>query len=306
MKSALKQQQTIRQMISCEGIGLHSGHQVSLTLHPAPAGTGIVFVRTDIEGEAAKIPARFDAVSDTRLSTTIQNRFGTSISTIEHVMSALYGLDVDNAYVLVSGPEVPIMDGSSQSFADMIAKVGLAPQNGLRRAVRILKEIRVQEGDAWATLTPAQDFQIELEIDFSKRGLASQKARFTPSQESYLDVISTARTFCFEEDVVMMRQAGLALGGSLDNAVVIGSGDQVLNEDGLRFDNEFVRHKILDAVGDLGLAGAPILGHFAGFKSGHRVNNLLLRALFADQTAWCYDPLLVQVAKPAREQYLSV
>ncbi|MGQ9365418.1 UDP-3-O-acyl-N-acetylglucosamine deacetylase [Azospirillum sp. ST 5-10] len=282
-------QHTLRSAIHSSGVGLHSGSTVSLTIAPAEAGSGILFVRTDKRGAAAaEIPARWDAVADSRLCTVIANAEGTSVGTVEHLMAALAGCGIDNAVVSLDAGEVPIMDGSSAPFVAMIERAGRLEQAVPRRAIRILRPVAVTEGSKSASLVPGEGSTYSFEIDFDNAVVARQSASFDLVPGAFGQDIARARTFGFLHEVDAMRRAGLALGGSLDNAIVIDR-DRVLNEGGLRFEDEFVRHKILDAVGDLYLAGAPILGHFHGCRSSHALNNKLLRALFADSGAWCYE-----------------
>ncbi len=281
-------QRTLAKPVRCSGVGLHTGATVTLTISPAEPNTGIVFRRTDLSAAAALVPARWDHVVDTKLCTVIGNAHGTTIGTVEHLMSALAGCGVDNALVTLDNIEVPIMDGSAAPFVEAIEGVGTVSQNAPRRAIRILKPVTVTEGNKSATFTPDHVTSFSFEIDFASKAIAQQSHEVELDAETFRDEISAARTFGFLHEVEGLRRMGLARGGSLDNAVVI-SGDEVLNEGGLRFDDEFVRHKILDAVGDLYLAGATFIGHFHGVRSGHALNNQLLRALFADASAWCYE-----------------
>ncbi|MBP2315297.1 UDP-3-O-acyl-N-acetylglucosamine deacetylase [Azospirillum soli] len=281
-------QRTVKKPVRCTGVGLHTGATVTLTISPAEPNTGFVFLRTDLSGQAAVIQARWDTVVDTRLCTVIGNAHGTTVGTIEHLMAALAGCGVDNAIIALDNIEVPIMDGSAEPFVEAIERVGTVAQNAARRAIRILKPVTVVDGAKSATFTPDDVTTFRFDIDFDNAVIAQQSHAIELDGESFKDEISRARTFGFLHEVEGLRKMGLARGGSLDNAIVI-SGDRVLNEDGLRFDDEFVRHKILDAVGDLYLAGGPFIGHFHGVRSGHALNNQLLRALFADRSAWCYD-----------------
>ncbi|NOG72998.1 UDP-3-O-acyl-N-acetylglucosamine deacetylase [Roseicella sp. DB1501] len=289
---------TLKAAIGCVGIGLHSGRRVQLTLRPAAPGAGIVFRRTDAGFE---VPALFDQVMDTRLCTALglaeapQLRIGT----VEHVMAALAGCSVDDAMVELDGPEVPILDGSASAFVFLIDCVGLVAHGGLglrqMEAIEVLRRVRVQEGDgpeaAWAELAPntGGSFEASLTIDFPTPAIGRQSFSLRLSPQSFRDELAEARTFTMAEDVARLRAAGLALGGSLANAVVV-DGPLVLNPGGLRRPDEFVRHKLLDVVGDLALAGAPIRGRFNGYRSGHALNNKLLRALFADRANWRAQP----------------
>jgi len=281
-------QRTVKKLVHCSGIGLHTGAMVTLTISPAEPNTGIVFLRTDLSGPAAVIPGRWDSVVDTRLCTVVGNGHGTTVGTVEHLLAALAGCGVDNAIVALDNIEIPIMDGSAEPFVAAIERVGTVTQNATRRAIRILKPVSVAEGGKSASFTPDDTTTFSFDIDFDNAVIARQSRAVELDGDSFRDEISCARTFGFLHEVEGLRKMGLALGGSLDNAIVI-AGDRVLNEGGLRFVDEFVRHKILDAVGDLYLAGCPIIGHFHGSRSGHALNNKLLRALFADRSAWCYD-----------------
>jgi UDP-3-O-[3-hydroxymyristoyl] N-acetylglucosamine deacetylase len=281
-----EKQNTLLRTMNCVGIALHSGEKVSLTLRPAEANTGVVFRRTDILG-SREIVASWDNVVDTRMCTTIGNDDGVRISTIEHLMSALAGCGVDNVYVDVNGPEVPVMDGSAQPFVFLIECAGLLEQDAPRRVIEILKPVRVEIGDKMAELIPSDTFSVGFEIDFENELVAKQAISVTMVNGTFKKEVARARTFGFMHEVEQLRAAGLGLGGSLDNAVIV-EGDKVLNEDGLRYDDEFVRHKVLDAVGDLFTAGGVILGSYKGIRSGHALTNQLLRALFADKSAWRY------------------
>jgi UDP-3-O-[3-hydroxymyristoyl] N-acetylglucosamine deacetylase len=284
-------QRTLKNSISCTGIGLHTGSKITITLHPADADTGIVFRRTDIPGGGAVIPARWSSVSDTRMNTCIADTDGVTVRTIEHLMAALAGMAIDNATIDINGPEVPVMDGSAAPFLFLVECAGVVEQAATRQAVKILKRIAARDGDKIAVLMPGRTSTLRVEIDFSVAAIRRQECFLPMSVSAFKSEISRARTFGFEQEVAAMRTAGLARGGSLDNAVVIScDGEKVLNEEGLRYEDEFVRHKMLDAVGDLYLAGAPILGHFHGVRSGHAVNNRLLRELFADRSAWTMVP----------------
>lgn len=287
-ESTQVRQRTLKAPIDCTGVALHSGNKVHMTMHPADIGSGIVFRRTDVAGMGAEIPALWDRVVDTRLCSVIGNEDGVTVSTVEHVMAALAGCGIDNVLIEVNGPEVPIMDGSSEPFVFLIECAGVLEQGAPRRFVRVLKPVTVQDGDCLATLMPAERFTVDMEIDFDSAAVDQQSIRLGVVNGAFCKELARARTFGFLHEVEAMRAAGLAKGGSLDNAIVI-SGDEIMNEDGLRFDDEFVRHKALDAVGDMYLAGGQVMGAFSGVKSGHALNNKLLRALFADDSAWAYD-----------------
>ncbi len=285
-------QRTLKTSIGCMGVGLHSGARVNMMLHPADVGTGITFRRTDIAGRGAIVPALWSNVGDTRMNTCLKNDQGVLIGTVEHLLSALAGAGIDNCRIDINGPEVPVMDGSAAPFLFLIECAGVVEQAAPRRAIRVLKTVAVEEAGKLAMLSPSPVFSLQFEIDFQVKAIARQELFVTLSRGTFKSEISRARTFGFEQEITSLRAAGLALGGSLDNAVVIdATGNKILNDDGLRYGDEFVRHKILDAVGDLYLAGAPILGRFHGVRSGHALNNRLLRALFADPSAWMYDEM---------------
>lgn len=278
-------QKTIKRRIHCTGTGLHSGETVKMTLKPAPANTGVVFRRTDVEAEKATIVASYENVSETMLGTTISNSHGVKVQTIEHLMAALAGTGVDNVIVEINGLEVPVVDGSSSPFVFLIDNAGLVSQAEPKRRIRILKPVIVEEGEKLGEFTPGHGFTVALGIDFDCPVIAQQDYRFSLNGDGFRNEISSARTFGYLKDVEQLQALGLARGGSLDNTIVI-DGDVVMNDGGLRYDDEFVRHKVLDAIGDLFLAGMPIEGTFRGVRSGHDMNNKLLRALFAQPDAW--------------------
>lgn len=281
-------QKTFKSSISCTGIALHSGNKVSMTLMPGEPGSGIIFRRTDISGGGAIIPATWDHVVETTMCTTLGNDDGVTISTVEHLMAALAGSEIDNAVIEVNGPEVPVMDGSAAPFIFLVECAGVVEQDMPRRRIRVLKPVSIEEGDKSASIVPGDGFEVDFDINFTSAAVSRQSIAFGMNGDAFKNEISRARTFGFLHEVEALRAAGLAKGGSLDNAVVV-SGDKVINEDGLRYEDEFVRHKVLDAVGDLYLAGGGLVGHFHGVCSGHAANNALLRALFADKDAWCYE-----------------
>ncbi len=287
-------QTTLRKSISCAGIGLHSGSEIHLTLHPASADSGISFVRSDLAGLA--IPARYDLVTDTVLGTSVARDGVAQVATVEHLMAALWGCGVDNAVIELDGPEVPAMDGSSEPFVFLIECAGIETLKAPRRSIRVLRPVSVDHGDKRISVTPAETLSVRFEIDFENPIIGRQVFDFKGVNGYFKSELSRARTFGLEAEVAAMHEAGLARGGSLDNAIVVGA-DRVLNEDGLRFNDEFVRHKVLDCLGDLFLAGAPILGRVEAVRAGHQLNNELLHALFADQANWCYDDEL-----PARRR----
>ncbi len=284
-------QQTLKSKISCSGTGLHSGVNVSMTLLPAPPNTGIIFRRTDTDGNGLEVAALVENVVDDRMCTTLGDGEGATIATVEHLMAALCGCGIDNLYVEVEGSELPIMDGSAAPFVFLIECAGIVEQDALRRVIEILKPVRVEDEDRLAELSPGDGFSVDFEIEFESDAIGQQDMSVEMVNGTFKGELSRARTFGFIEEVDQLRAMGLALGGSLDNAVVV-SGNEVLNEDGLRYKDEFVRHKILDCVGDLYLAGAPIIGHFKGHRSGHALNHSVLRSLLADQGSWRYTTVL--------------
>lgn len=276
-------QHTVAAEVSCIGVSLHSGDMVNMVIRPGAVNTGVVFVRKDIVSDHNVVHATFDAVVETTLGTTIANAHGVTVSTIEHLMAAIWGAGIDNARIELDGQEVPIMDGSSEPFVFLLECAGRVQQRAQRRMIEVLKEVRVEEGKSVAVISPSKDFVLELEIAFNHRLIASQKARYDFSETTFKQSLSRARTFGFERDVETMRSMGLALGGSLHNAIVVGE-DDILNEGGLRYADEFVRHKALDCVGDYFLAGATLQGEVVTSRPGHSINNKLLRALFADSS----------------------
>ncbi|HEX7369427.1 MAG TPA: UDP-3-O-acyl-N-acetylglucosamine deacetylase, partial [Rhodanobacteraceae bacterium] len=296
---------TLKNVIRATGVGLHTGEKVYMTLRPAAVNTGIVFRRTDLP-EPVIIPARCQHVGDTRLSSTLVQG-NVRVGTVEHLMSAMAGLGIDNAYVDLSAPEVPIMDGSAGPFVFLLQSAGIEEQSAPKRFIRIKKPIKVDAGDKWAEFKPFDGFKVGFSIEFqhpifSRR---ASKAEIDFSTTSFVKEVSRARTFGFMRDIEMLREKNLALGGSMDNAIVLDD-YRVLNEDGLRYEDEFVKHKILDAIGDLYLLGHSLIGAFFGHKSGHQLNNQLLRALIADKSAWeevtFDDPALAPIsyAHPAQ------
>ena len=278
-------QRTLKNVIRATGVGLHTGDKVYLTLRPAAPDTGIIFRRVDFD-QPVEIRACPHNVGDTRLSTTLING-DVRVSTVEHLLSAFAGLGIDNAYVDVSAPEVPIMDGSASPFVFLLQSAGVEEQNRAKRFIRIKRPIEVRDGDKYARFEPYNGFSVEFSIDFDHPAFQdrAKRANIDFSTSSFVKDVSRARTFGFLRDIEALRQQGLALGGSLDNAVVVDE-FRVLNDDGLRYEDEFVKHKILDAIGDLYLLGHTLIGAFKGHKSGHALNNQLLRALVADQAVW--------------------
>jgi UDP-3-O-[3-hydroxymyristoyl] N-acetylglucosamine deacetylase len=278
-------QRTLRTSTKTTGVGLHTGARVDLTLRPAPADTGIVFHRVDLE-RPVSIPATATNIGDTRLSSTLK-RDGASVSTVEHLLSALAGLGIDNLHVDVAGPEVPIMDGSAGPFVYLLQSAGMIEQAAPKRYLRVVETVAVQDGDKWARFEPCNGFRLDFTIDFPHPVFGSENRHVVVdfAEHSYVKEVARARTFGFMQDVEAMRAAGLALGGSLQNAIVLDE-TRVLNSEGLRFDNEFVKHKVLDAIGDLYLLGHPLVGQYTAFKPGHALNNTLARALLARPEAF--------------------
>ncbi|WP_283646704.1 UDP-3-O-acyl-N-acetylglucosamine deacetylase [Marinovum algicola] len=272
-------QATIKNTVRFDGVGLHSGRPVRMVISPASAGYGIWFKRTDIRFGDAMVPARWDAVDRSPLCTRIRNAAGVEVSTIEHVMAALAGCGIHNALIEIDGPEVPILDGSAAPFVDAILGRGIRRLDTPVMAIKVDKTVTVETDSGWAPLSPADTFTMSFHIDFTDAAIGSQDKRLVLSNGTFVRELCDSRTFCRQADVDAMRANGLALGGTLENAVVV-DGDKVLSPGGLRHSDEPVRHKMLDALGDLALAGAPILGHYTGHRAGHSMTNMLLHALF--------------------------
>jgi len=278
-------QRTLKNTIRASGVGLHTGKKVLMTLRPAPPNTGIVFRRVDLD-QPVDIRAHAENVGETMLGTTLV-RGSAKVATVEHLLSAFAGLGIDNAFVEVTAPEVPIMDGSAGPFVFLLQSAGIEEQSAAKRFIRIKRRLRVEDADKWAQFDPFDGFKVNFEIEFDhpmfKKRLQTASMDF--STTSFLKEVSRARTFGFMRDLESLRARNLALGGNMDNAIVLDD-FRILNEDGLRYEDEFVKHKILDAIGDLYLLGHSLIGEFSGFKSGHALNNLLLRTLIADRAAW--------------------
>ncbi len=285
MASSAYYQHTLAGSAIFAGVGVHSGQHVRVCIRPAPAGAGIAFIRTDITDRDNRVPARGDAVVQTQLGTVIGNAAGARVSTIEHLMAAFAALGVDNAVVELDGPEVPIMDGSAGPFVDIIDRAGLRRQEAARGYIEILETIEVTEDEKRAALSPADQFEMSFEIAFDSKAIGRQKVDVVLDEAAFRAEFADSRTFGFAAEVDALRAAGLARGGSLDNVVVI-EGDEILNPEGLRRPEEMVRHKAIDALGDLYLLGAPLMGRFEGLYSGHGVNNALVRALLANPQSW--------------------
>ncbi|MEA2782381.1 MAG: UDP-3-O-[3-hydroxymyristoyl] N-acetylglucosamine deacetylase [Rhodospirillaceae bacterium] len=295
------QQTTLKNSIHCSGTALHHGGHVTMAMHPAPADTGIVFRRSDLAGKGVAIPADWRHVADMPMCTSLMAE-GVQVATIEHVMAALAGCGVDNLLIEINGPELPIMDGSAWPFVFLIECAGIAELDAPRRYLRILHPVSLTTGARSVSLSPGEGFIISFEVDYDSGAIARQHCEVDLGGGAFKNELSRARTFGFLHEVDALRAAGLARGASLDNAIVV-TGDGVLNEGGLRFPDEFVRHKMLDVLGDLYLAGAPIVGRFEGRCSGHKLNHRLLRALFQRREAWCWSDstaLALPVEEPRR------
>ena len=280
-------QTTLAREILLTGTGVHSGAPVSLTLHPAEADTGLRFLVTKRGRVIAEIAAKVANVKNLTLCTVIGDETGITVSTVEHLLAALRGLSIDNCYIEIDSKEVPIMDGSSADFVEAIDRVGIRELNEPRKFIKVLKPVRVEEGDCWGQLEPHSGFRLDVEIDFPTPLIGRQRIAYEMSPGVFRHELSRARTFGFMSDVEKLWKMGLALGADLTNTVAIGEG-KIMNREGLRYEHEFVRHKMLDAVGDLSLAGAPLLGSYSSYKGGHRLNSLVLQALFADVSNWAW------------------
>jgi UDP-3-O-[3-hydroxymyristoyl] N-acetylglucosamine deacetylase len=276
-------QRTLKKEINCFSVGLHTGRKVNMKIKPAPVDTGIIFVRTDLP-DAQPIHANYNNVCDTTLATTLGAN-GVTVSTVEHLLSAFSGMGVDNAMIELDSFEVPVMDGSALPFVNMLKEVGTHVQKKNKKMLIIKKPVSVNDGDASAMFVPADEFKITYEIDFKHPVIGKQSYRMTFSDEKYEKEICAAQTFGFLKDLEFLQAKGLALGGSLKNAIVLDD-NKIINKEGLRIENVFVKHKILDAIGDLFLLGMPIIGHFIAYKSGHRLNNLLLKELMNKKDCW--------------------
>lgn len=287
--SRVEFQQTIKHVVICAGVGVHSGARSKMVIRPGEIGTGIRFLRTDIVG-SQPISARGDCVTEVQLGTTLCNEDGASVATVEHFLAACAGMGIDNLLVEIDGPEVPIMDGSSAVFCELFLKAGLKQQSGLRRRIRILEKLEVRDGVKWARLSPGHDNHLTLKakIEFKSQAIGTQQMSLRMVPGLFARDIAFARTFGFASDVETLKAMGLARGGSLENAVVI-DGDTIMNPEGLRANDEFIRHKLLDAIGDLMLAGGPIAGTYEAHHPGHAMNNKLVRALLEQPSAWCWE-----------------
>jgi UDP-3-O-[3-hydroxymyristoyl] N-acetylglucosamine deacetylase len=293
-------QRTLKNRIEVEGIGLHSGETMKVTIHPAYPDTGICFRRSDVDCDYVRVSPY--TVTSTQLATTIQCGSHT-IATIEHLMSALYGLGIDNAKIEVSGPEVPILDGSSLPFVEKIVDTGVSEQAKARKFLKFKKRIRLEKDGKWIEIIPSRFFKVTFDIDFENESIGQQKAFFNVTPEAFVTQIASARTFGFRQDVEALWQMGLAKGGSMDNAIVI-DGDEIMNPEGLRYRDEFVRHKALDLIGDISLLGYPIFGHIRAYKSGHNLNNLFARTLI--ESADYYSIIELPENDPAANNNLEL
>ncbi len=280
-------QTTLASEIALTGTGVHTGAPVSILLSPADPDTGICFVISNSTDGEVELSASCQAISNVTLCTVLSDGNGTSVATVEHMLAAIRGLGVDNIRIEIDSGEVPIMDGSSEPFVDAIDEAGIREQDAPRRFIKVLKPIRVEDGDAWGELTPHDGFLVDVGIEFGTPLIGNQRIRLEITPDTFRNELSRARTFGFMKDVESLWAAGLALGASLENTIVIGD-DRVINPEGLRFPDEFVRHKALDAVGDLALAGAPVLGAYRSQRGGHRLNSLVIKALLADKSAWTF------------------
>lgn len=282
-------QRTLKKSVDASGIGLHSGRTVQLRLDPAPVDTGVVFRRTDVDAEFKATP---DCVMDTMLCTKMGNDDGVTVSTVEHLMSALYGLGVDNVIVSIDAEEIPIFDGSAAPFVYLLEDAGIVTQDAPKKVIKVMRKVEVVDGDKRASFSPADHFSVNLSLDYNHPVVPAQQQKFLINGDFYRSGIARARTFCFQGDVEKMQSVGLALGGGLDNAIVVGD-FSILNQTGLRYTDEFMRHKVLDCIGDLYMIGHPIIGAFDATMTGHGLNNKLLRALMADPLNWRYMELPV-------------
>ncbi|MEL6998863.1 MAG: UDP-3-O-acyl-N-acetylglucosamine deacetylase [Pseudomonadota bacterium] len=281
---------TLKTTAEFNGVGLHGGQPVWMSVAPAPAGTGITFIRIDVPVERQSIPANHDLVTDTQLCTRLTNEHGVSVGTVEHLMAAIAGCGIHDAIIALDGPEIPIMDGSSAPFVEGIVKAGLSTTGDGVVGIKILRTVEVRDGDKMARLEPSDVFEMRFDIEFADRAIGAQSGDCKLVNGAFASELSDCRTFGHLSEVEYLRSIGLARGGSLQNAIVVDRG-RVLNPEGLRRPDEFVRHKMLDAIGDLALAGAPIIGRYVGVKAGHGMTNRLLHALFASPDAWTYAPV---------------
>jgi len=289
-------QQTLAGSTVFAGIGVHSGQRVRVALRPAPIDHGVVFVRSDVASCDNRIAAFADHVASTQLNTEIRNAAGVSVSTIEHLMAAFAALGVDNVVVELDGPETPIMDGSALPFLDILDRVGLREQDAPRRSIEIVEHVEVRAGDKWAAFSPAAGFEVAFELQYASKAIGTQRIDLEINEDNFRSELAPARTFGFVQEIESLKSMGLAKGASLDNAVGL-DGDVILNPEGLRMECEFVRHKAMDAVGDIYTLGAPLIGRFESVKGGHALNNALCRALLARPSAWRWRPPMLAMAQ---------
>jgi UDP-3-O-[3-hydroxymyristoyl] N-acetylglucosamine deacetylase len=294
----MSERTTLASAAVCAGIGLHTGARVRMALKPAPVGAGILFERSDLDVADCRVPARREFVRSTELGTTLVNASGASVATVEHLMAAFAGLCIDDVIVELDGPEVPAMDGSSAPFVELMLRAGLKTSAAPRKAIKVLKPVEVEDGARRAVFLPSLKPAIDVEIEFDDDAIGRQHFHFEVTPEAFADLVAPARTFGFRRDLNALLKAGLARGGSMENAVVVDEG-KVANPEGLRFADEFVRHKALDALGDLYLAGAPILGLYRASRPGHGLNAKALGALLADETAWCWETMRTPASQQA-------
>jgi len=292
----VQRQATLHCSAQCEGVALHGGQNVRIVLKPAPINTGVIFIRTDVAGIENHISVRADAVTDVKRCTTISNVAGVQVSTIEHLMAALAASGVDNLIIEIDGPELPALDRSSEPFLKLIEKAGILSQPAPRRYIKVLKSVEVQKGNAYARIDPSPRLYLDVTIDFADAAIGRQRIEIEPDVKAFRERMASARTFARAHEVVALREAGLSLGGSYDNAIVV-DGDKVLNPEGLRFADEFVRHKALDLLGDM-YVGGPLLGKVTTVRAGHALNHQLLLALFANPDAWKFAHLATSQIRP--------
>ena len=281
---------TLKQAVSFVGIGLHTGKKASLTLRPAATDAGINFIRKDVKPGTGFVSARWYNVINTELGTTIANEYGVSVNTIEHLVAALRGCNIDNVLVEIDGPEIPIMDGSARPFIDLIQEAGIVEQLSPRYVIWVHRPVEYRNGDKYALLMPDAKTRYTVQIEFPSSLIGTQVSSFNYNDDDFMNFIAPARSFGFLDDIPMMKRQGLIKGGSLENAILV-DGDEVVNKEGLRFRDEFVRHKLLDCIGDFGLVGVRVLGHFYASKPGHQLNNQFIRTLFSRRDAWSYISL---------------
>lgn len=296
MNNCKSTQMTLAHPVTVHGIGVHTGAPVRLVMRPSAPNSGVTWQRTDVAASEGRVSGRWDSVGSTELSTLLRNRHGVEVSTVEHLMAALSATTIDNVHIELDGPEVPILDGSALPWLEAIDQAGRSRQAVRRWAIRVNRPVEVRAGESYLRVSPAEQTHYSLEIDFPDPAIGRQRMDFLPQGADFSELVAPARTFGFLSDIQALRERGLTLGGSLDNAVVIDQG-QVLNPQGLRFEDEFVRHKLLDLIGDMYQAGAPIIAHIEGHRTGHGLNNRLLHALFEQPGAWswdngvCFEPL---------------